>query len=91
MAVQSLEKVENIVTKGEIAHHEQFLLLPQCFQKSSAADASNCVGMWNSAKHCLFPCHDTKYVFNRSLSPTCCFQNMSAAEASNVCLYQIYR
>ena len=23
---------ENIVTKGEIAHHEQLLLLPQCFQ-----------------------------------------------------------
>ena len=24
--------VKNIVTKGEIAHHEQFLLLSQCFQ-----------------------------------------------------------
>ena len=23
---------ENIVTKGDIAHHEQFRLLPQCFQ-----------------------------------------------------------
>ena len=25
--------VENIVGKGEIAHYEQFLLFPQCFQK----------------------------------------------------------
>ena len=38
------EKVENIVTKGEIARVEQFLLLSRCFQKkSSAADASKCV------------------------------------------------
>ena len=31
---------ENIVTKGEIAQCEQFLLLSKCFQKSYAADAS---------------------------------------------------
>ena len=30
--------VENIVGKGEIALHEQFLLFPQCFQKQSAVD-----------------------------------------------------
>ena len=30
--------VENTVGKGEIAHNEQFLLFPQCFQKTSAAD-----------------------------------------------------
>ena len=35
-----LNKVENTVAKGEIAHHEQFHLWPQCFQKSSAAIAS---------------------------------------------------
>ena len=35
--------VENIATTGEIAHDEQFLPLPQCFQKSSAADASKCI------------------------------------------------
>ena len=28
-----LNKVENIVTKAEIAHDEHFLLLAQCFQK----------------------------------------------------------
>ena len=26
--------VENAVKKGEIAHYERFLLLPQCFQKT---------------------------------------------------------
>ena len=45
MKVQSLyvSTVENIVTKGEIAHDEQFLLLSQCFQKSYAAQASESV------------------------------------------------
>ena len=40
MKVQLLKGVENIVAKEEIAHYEQFLLLPHCFQKSSAANAS---------------------------------------------------
>ena len=39
-------KLENIVAEGEIARFEQFLILSQCFQKSSAADASKCVYMW---------------------------------------------
>ena len=30
--------VENIVGKGEIARYEQFLLFPQCFQKTDTAD-----------------------------------------------------
>ena len=30
--------VENTVGKGEIAHHEQFLLFPQCFRKIYSAD-----------------------------------------------------
>ena len=29
------KRVENTVGKGEIAHYEQFLLFPQCFQKVS--------------------------------------------------------
>ena len=32
-----LKWVENTVGKGEIAHYEQFLLSPQCFQKTCAA------------------------------------------------------
>ena len=40
-----MNKVETILAKGEIARFEQFLVLPQCFQKSSAAEASesNCM------------------------------------------------
>ena len=30
--------IENIVGKGEIARYEQFLLFPQCFQKTYTAD-----------------------------------------------------
>ena len=32
------KQVENTVGKGEIAHYEQFLLSPQCFQKTCNAD-----------------------------------------------------
>ena len=32
------ERVENTVGKGEIARYEQFLLFPQSFQKTCAAD-----------------------------------------------------
>ena len=31
------KQVENTVGKGEIAHYEQFLLFPQCFQKIGTA------------------------------------------------------
>ena len=32
------ERVENTVGKGEIARYEQFLLFPQCFQKTLTVD-----------------------------------------------------
>ena len=32
------KRVENTVGKGEIARYEQFLLFPQCFQKTYNAD-----------------------------------------------------
>ena len=38
--------VENIVGKGEIAHYEQFLLFPQCFQKARFPGASKGVIVW---------------------------------------------
>ena len=47
-----LNKVENIVAKAEIAHHEQFHLWPQRFQKSSAAIASECVCRRENVKVC---------------------------------------
>ena len=38
-----MQKFENIVANGEISHLEQFLLLPQYFQKLSAAESSESV------------------------------------------------
>ena len=35
------KRVENTVGKEEIAHYEQFLLLPQRFQKTCTADTKN--------------------------------------------------
>ena len=32
------KRVENTIGKGEIARNEQFLLFPQCFQKTCTAD-----------------------------------------------------
>ena len=40
------KRVENIVGKGEIARHEQFLLFPQCFQNICTVDTKTraCLG-----------------------------------------------
>ena len=35
---ESSKWIENTVGKGEIARYEQFLLFPQCFQKTCTAD-----------------------------------------------------
>ena len=45
MKVHLLNRVENSVTKGEIARFEQFIILSQCFQESAAAEASESVCM----------------------------------------------
>ena len=50
MRVYLLKKVENVVAKGEIARFEQFIRLSLCFQKSSAAEASESVYMWKRVK-----------------------------------------
>ena len=44
------ERVENTVGKGEIAHYEQFLLFPQCFQKACFPGASKGVIVWEWVK-----------------------------------------
>ena len=54
MKVLPLQKVENIVAKGEIAHYEQFLILPQCFQMSSASEASEGVLSWKGLRVIFF-------------------------------------
>ena len=38
MAESSTKKVRKHCAKGEIARYEQFLLFPQCFRKTCAAD-----------------------------------------------------
>ena len=40
MGIQLSDSAENIVGKEEIAHYEQFLLFPQCFQKLYVVNAS---------------------------------------------------
>ena len=40
MGIHLSDSVENFVGKGEIAHYEQFLLFPQCFQKLSVDETS---------------------------------------------------
>ena len=42
--------VENTVSKGEIAHYEQFLLFPQCFQQACFPGASKVVIVWEWIK-----------------------------------------
>ena len=44
------KQVENTVGKGEIAHYEQFLLFPQCFQKACFPGASKGVIVWEWVK-----------------------------------------
>ena len=45
--------IENTVGKGEIAHYEQFLLFPQCFQKACFPGASKGVIVWEWVKFVL--------------------------------------
>ena len=44
------KQVENTVGKGEIAHYEQFLLFPQCFQKACFPETSKGVIVWEWIK-----------------------------------------
>ena len=39
--MKTVERVENTVGKGGIAHYEQFLLFPQSFQKICSADTKS--------------------------------------------------
>ena len=55
-----MNKVEIIVANGEIAQYEQFLLLQQLFQKSSAAEGSESIYMWERVNKCHLP-HLTEY------------------------------
>ena len=45
MKEYKLNKIKNILAKGEIDQYEQFHLLPQCIQKLFSADASKSVNI----------------------------------------------
>ena len=49
------KRVENTVEKGEIAHYEQFLLFPQCFQKACASLGCQKVSLLEWVKCTLTP------------------------------------
>ena len=54
--------LENSVEKGEIACNEQFLLFPQCFQKTCYADTKRLGLVWervNSQRLCRLALHQT--------------------------------
>ena len=53
MVKSSPKGVENTVGKGEIARYEQFLLFPQCFQKTCSADTLKPELVWERDKDCL--------------------------------------
>ena len=44
------KQVENTVGKGEIACYKQFLLFPQCFQKTCTADTEKPGLVWERVK-----------------------------------------
>ena len=50
MAEKFSKGVENTAGKGEIACYEQFLLFPQCFQKTCTADTLNPGLAWERVK-----------------------------------------
>ena len=48
------KRVENTVGKGEIARYEQFLLFPQCFQKTNTADTYKTGFVWERVNQIPF-------------------------------------
>ena len=50
MVESSPKRLENSVGKGEIAHDEQFLLFPQCFQKTCTVDMLKPGLVWERIK-----------------------------------------
>ena len=73
--------VENIMAKEEIAHCELFLLLPQCFQKSSAAEVSESVYMWDRDKLYRLENLNTDLNSEQFILLLQCFEKSFATEA----------
>ena len=56
MAESSPNVSRTLWEKGEIARNEQFLLFPQCFQKTFTADRLKPVLVWERVKTHLLCC-----------------------------------
>ena len=63
-----MKKVENMVTKVNIANFEQILQWSQCFQKSSPSEASERVYMCESVKSHLLLRLDKLFVIGKWLN-----------------------
>ena len=64
LGIQLSDWVENVVEKEEIARYEQFLLVPQCFQKLSVVDESKWVSVeWRVKSSIVSFMFQTKIVF----------------------------
>ena len=61
-----MDRVKNIVTKEEIAHNEQFLLLSRCFQMSPATKASKGADMWEWVKAYRYGLLQSVYIYKHS-------------------------
>ena len=72
--------MENTVGKGEIAHYEQFLLFPQCFQKVYFPGASKGVIVWEWVNS--FPNDKIKTLSNRKNLQMTILNLMKMAESS---------
>ena len=59
------ERVENTAGKGEIACYEQFLLFPQCFQKTCTADMAR-EGLFGKGLHMQLPLDLNVFPFTKA-------------------------
>ena len=66
---ESFKQVENTVGVGEIAHYEQFLLFPQCFQKTCTADTLKPGLVWERARRSLTLSHPIPTLTNLEKEP----------------------
>ena len=69
MVERSPNGVENTEGKREIARYEQFLLFPQCFQKTCTTDKKKSGLVWERVKGyvlCLFMIPVNSYLINQN-------------------------
>ena len=69
--------------KGEIAHYEQFLLFPQCFEKACSPGASKGVIVWEWVNHTVPTVELVFFYLNSFISNTShCSSRISSSSSS---------